>query len=214
VNVNSRHRFDCKTDGKMEEKAQIVALIVLTVVSVCVLGQSTSSTTTGSSTGGSTSTTRAPSTTTPSIEEVCGNLTDCDNCVKDAKCFWCDSISDGVKCIKYPTGQIIPHKSICPLAKAKWGTCKVNFEALLITMGVLGGVLIISTCCCVYCCCCRRKNNSSKWAREDERMDREREARRERHDERRADRKLKMDEIRRKYGLVKDDNPYQRFEDA
>lgn len=58
----------------------------------------------------------------------------------------------------------------------------VNFEALIITMSVLGGsVLLGITVCC--CCCCRRKR-SRKPDKSDERAMREQEERRVRQEER------------------------------
>ncbi|KFO28083.1 Integrin beta-2 [Fukomys damarensis] len=95
------------------------------------------------------------------------------------------------------------------LAYVPASTC-VNFEALIITMSVLGGsvVLGISVACC--CCCCRRKR-SRKPDKSDERAMREQEERRVRQEERRAEMKSRHDEIRRKYGLFKEKNPYEKF---
>ncbi|KAJ7404299.1 pituitary tumor-transforming protein 1 protein-interacting protein [Pitangus sulphuratus] len=48
--------------------------------------------------------------------------------------------------------------------------------------------------------------------KDDERAAREREKRRVRQEERRAEMKSRHDEIRRKYGLFKEENPYAKFE--
>ncbi|TNN84480.1 Pituitary tumor-transforming gene 1 protein-interacting protein [Liparis tanakae] len=63
----------------------------------------------------------------------------------------------------------------------------INFQILIITMSVLGGVIIIGIIVCC-CCCCKC----------------ERIGRTEMH--------LRHDEIRQKYGMAKD-NPYARMND-
>uniref|UniRef100_A0A8C8UAH7 Pituitary tumor-transforming 1 interacting protein n=1 Tax=Peromyscus maniculatus bairdii TaxID=230844 RepID=A0A8C8UAH7_PERMB len=98
---------------------------------------------------------------------------------------------------------------LLPVASAQEPTGVVNFEALIITMSVLGGsVLLGITVCC--CCCCRRKK-SRKPDKSDERAIREQEERRVRQEERRAEMKSRHDEIRKKYGLFKEQNPYEKF---
>uniref|UniRef100_A0A8C8YTU3 PTTG1 interacting protein n=1 Tax=Prolemur simus TaxID=1328070 RepID=A0A8C8YTU3_PROSS len=74
----------------------------------------------------------------------------------------------------------------------------VNFEALIIAMSVVGAAILlgIAVCCC---CCCRRKRRR-ELDKSDEKEMREREERRMRQEERRAEMKLRHDEIRRKYG--------------
>lgn len=158
----------------------------------------------------------ALSTTAPSVEDMCRqNDKDCETCVKSAKCLWCKSKPDDeTKCIPYPSGKVIPPSSTCPLDQARWGVCWMNYKALLISMAVIGGVLIISSCVCCYCCCCRtnKRKQQKRFAEEDARYERERQERQARADERKSERRSKYDEIRRKYGLIKDDNPYQKFE--
>ncbi|ELK33846.1 Pituitary tumor-transforming protein 1 protein-interacting protein [Myotis davidii] len=88
----------------------------------------------------------------------------------------------------------------------------VNFEALIIAMSVVGGLILlaVATCCC-YCCYCRKKK-SRKPDKSEEKAMREQEERRIRQEERRAEMKSRHDEIRKKYGLFKEENPYARFE--
>ena len=40
----------------------------------------------------------------------------------------------------------------------------VNFEALIIAMGVIGGIILLAITVCICCCCCCKKNNKNKWA--------------------------------------------------
>uniref|UniRef100_A0A673SXJ5 PTTG1 interacting protein n=1 Tax=Suricata suricatta TaxID=37032 RepID=A0A673SXJ5_SURSU len=87
----------------------------------------------------------------------------------------------------------------------------LNFEALIITMSVVGGVVLLAVAVCCCACCCRRKR-SRKPDKEEEKAARAREERRVRQEERRAEMKSRHDEIRKKYGLFKEENPYARFE--
>uniref|UniRef100_A0A8D0EA16 PTTG1 interacting protein n=1 Tax=Salvator merianae TaxID=96440 RepID=A0A8D0EA16_SALMN len=132
----------------------------------------------------------------------------CEECLKNVTCLWCSSSK---KCLEYPVRNILPPSSLCALSSARWGVCWVNFEALIITMSVVGGTILIAVCVCCCCCCCRKKKNR-KPDKEDERAAREREQRRVRQEERRAEMKSRHDEIRKKYGLFKEENPYARFE--
>ncbi|XP_061492535.1 pituitary tumor-transforming gene 1 protein-interacting protein [Rhineura floridana] len=131
----------------------------------------------------------------------------CEECLKNVTCLWCSSSK---KCMEYPVRNILPPSSLCKLSSARWGVCWVNFEALIITMSVVGGTILIALCvCCCYCC---RKKKNRKPDKEDEKAAREREQRRVRQEERRAEMKSRHDEIRKKYGLFKEENPYARFE--
>ncbi|XP_048362247.1 pituitary tumor-transforming gene 1 protein-interacting protein [Sphaerodactylus townsendi] len=148
-------------------------------------------------------------TSAPAQPGSCGQYTNtsCEACLKNVTCLWCTS---NKKCIEYPVRSILPPSSVCALSSARWGVCGVNFEALIITMSVVGGGIIVALCVC--CCCCCRKKKSKKPDREDEKAAREKEQRRVRQEERRAEMKSRHDEIRKKYGLFKEENPYAKFE--
>ncbi|XP_072200774.1 uncharacterized protein [Excalfactoria chinensis] len=130
----------------------------------------------------------------------------CEECLKNVTCLWCASSR---RCVPYPVRRILPPADLCELRSARWGVCWVNFEALIIAMSVVGGMILIMLLVCC-CCCCKKK--SKKPDKEDERAARERERRRVRQEERRAEMKSRHDEIRRKYGLFKEENPYAKFE--
>ncbi|XP_034154032.1 pituitary tumor-transforming gene 1 protein-interacting protein isoform X2 [Pangasianodon hypophthalmus] len=121
------------------------------------------------------------------VSQPCSSLSSCDSCLKNVSCLWCYTNDT---CTVYPVAHLLPPASVCKLSQARWGVCSVNFEALIIAMAVLLGVLLLAvTVCC--CCCCRRCGRSS----------------------RRAERRAKHDEIRKKYGLMSDsDHPYSKFE--
>ncbi|KAK3543888.1 hypothetical protein QTP70_030271 [Hemibagrus guttatus] len=131
--------------------------------------------------------------------------TSCTECVSNITCLWCTRTQ---QCLDYPVHTLLPSHSLCSLNDARWGNCWVNFQALIITVCVIGGVIIISVLICCFCCC-KCENIGSK--RTDERVEREAEIRRVRHEERKAEMRSRHDEIRRKYGLMKE-NPYSRFE--
>nr|XP_020640816.1 pituitary tumor-transforming gene 1 protein-interacting protein [Pogona vitticeps] len=133
----------------------------------------------------------------------------CEECVKNTKCLWC---SENSTCMDYPVSKLIPSSSLCELTETYWGICWVNFEAILITIGVVAGVLLLLIiCCCCYCC--RRRNPSRRLAEEEERFIKDREEKRMQSLQRKHERKAKHDEIRKKYGLLQDsDHPYSRYE--
>ncbi|XP_003359059.1 pituitary tumor-transforming gene 1 protein-interacting protein [Sus scrofa] len=132
----------------------------------------------------------------------------CEECLRNVSCLWCNT---NQACLDYPVTRVLPPSSLCQLSSARWGVCWVNFEALIITLSVLGGSVLLGVAICCCCCCCPRKR-SRRPDRSEEKAEREREERRVRQEERRAEMKSRHDEIRRKYGLFKEDNPYARFE--
>ncbi|KAM6222080.1 pituitary tumor-transforming gene 1 protein-interacting protein [Rhynchocyon petersi] len=132
----------------------------------------------------------------------------CEECLKNVSCLWCNT---NKACLDYPVRKILPPGSLCQLSSARWGVCWVNFEALIIAMSVVGGAIILGVAICCCCCCCRKKK-SHRPDKSEEKAMREREERRVRQEERRAEMKSRHDEIRKKYGLFKEENPYARFE--
>ncbi|XP_037641070.1 pituitary tumor-transforming gene 1 protein-interacting protein [Sebastes umbrosus] len=147
--------------------------------------------------------------TTPPPPTPCSAYRNCDTCVPHAQCLWCFSNNN---CTDYPVSWLLPPASVCQLSKARWGVCWLNFEALIIVLGVLGGTVLISfiVCCCCCCCCKKRRSRPD---RDDERFVRRREEIKQRADERNVERKARHDQIRKKYGLMTDsDHPYSKFE--
>ncbi|XP_078260584.1 pituitary tumor-transforming gene 1 protein-interacting protein-like [Rhinoraja longicauda] len=134
--------------------------------------------------------------------------TNCAECLRNVSCLWCNSKN---KCYHYPVKKILPPKSLCPLSDARWGVCWVNFEALIIAMSVVGGIIILSICVCCCCCCCRKKKNRQHDAI-DQKMERDKEQRKMRQEERKSEMKVRHDEIRKKYGLFNQPNSYSKFE--
>ncbi|XP_061082654.1 PTTG1 interacting protein b [Conger conger] len=131
--------------------------------------------------------------------------TSCEQCLKDVSCLWCGSTQ---KCMNYPVKTILPPHRVCPLAEARWGLCWVNFQALIIAMSVIAGIIIIAILICCFCCC-KCENVGSK--RAEAKMDKQADKRKTRQDERKSEMKMRHDEIRKKYGLS-GTNPYSKFE--
>ncbi|XP_032928354.1 pituitary tumor-transforming gene 1 protein-interacting protein-like isoform X2 [Catharus ustulatus] len=152
------------------------------------------------------------STVPPAPAQACSEFSQksCEECLKNVSCLWCYTNNT---CIDYPVRSILPPSSLCSLSHARWGVCWINFEALIIAMAVVAGLILVSiTVCCCYCCYCRRRSRS-RLDEEEEQLARKKEERRLQSLQRRHERKLKHDEIRKKYGLLQDsDNPYSRFE--
>ncbi|XP_071591299.1 PTTG1IP family member 2 [Heliangelus exortis] len=134
----------------------------------------------------------------------------CEECLKNVSCLWCYTENT---CIDYPVRSIIPPSSLCSLSNARWGVCWINFEALIIAIAVVAGLILVCTAvCCCYCCYCRGRSRS-RVDEEEEELTRKTEERRLQSLQRKLERKWKHDEIRKKYGLLQDsDNPYSRFE--
>ncbi|XP_077555127.1 pituitary tumor-transforming gene 1 protein-interacting protein-like [Haemaphysalis longicornis] len=157
--------------------------------------------------------TTEPPTTTISPQTACSmkaNASCADCLAAGTGCYYC---SASRKCGYYPYKRLIPSHDECAyFSEVYWGVCFISLQGSVIAIGVVVGtvLLAISVCCC-WCCCCRKSNNS-KWLRDMASMEEERRQRQERSDERRAERKARTDDIRRKYGLVRDETPYTRFD--
>lgn len=136
--------------------------------------------------------------------------TTCEQCIKNVACLWCNT---NKTCQDYPYKNILPPASVCSLGAARWGVCWLNFEAMIISVSVIGGLIIIIVtlvfCKCCGCCCFKDR---SKYRQEEERMERERQERSMRQSERKLERQRKNDDIRRKYGLMGSGTKYQPFE--
>ncbi|KAK7109313.1 pituitary tumor-transforming gene 1 protein-interacting protein-like [Littorina saxatilis] len=150
------------------------------------------------------------STLTPA--EMCAQFSNgtCDQClgVAGAKCLWCNSDKS---CQLYPYKKVLPPKGMCALDEARWGVCWLNFEALIIGVSVTGGIIILAVTICICRCCCCGGKNKRKYDKDDARYDAQKMERKAKSDDRKSERKERLDEIRRKYGLMKDE-PYQRFD--
>uniref|UniRef100_A0A8D0BXM6 Uncharacterized protein n=1 Tax=Salvator merianae TaxID=96440 RepID=A0A8D0BXM6_SALMN len=168
--------------------------------------------------------TASPSPPAPVISCTSFSNKTCEECVRNTKCLWC---SQNSACMDYPVSKLLPPSSVCALNEARWAICWVNFEALIITMSVVSGVLLLLVgcccCCCCYryryccyrhcCCCCYGYHPRRRLAEEEERFIRDQEERRMQSLQRKHERKAKHDEIRKKYGLLQDsDHPYSRYE--
>ncbi|XP_028294693.1 PTTG1 interacting protein a [Gouania willdenowi] len=83
----------------------------------------------------------------------------------------------------------------------------MNFQTLIITIAVVGGVFIIALLICLFCCC-KCENFGTK--RFENKMQKQSDKTRTKQQERRSEMKQRHDEIRKKYGLS-GQNPYSKF---
>ncbi|XP_037602152.1 PTTG1 interacting protein a [Sebastes umbrosus] len=141
-----------------------------------------------------------------SPSQVCEqkNGTSCEECLRNVTCLWCITTKS---CVTYPVKTILPPHALCPLNDARWGLCWMNFQALIITLAVVGGIIIIAFLICLFCCC-KCENFGSK--RFDAKMQRQANKTQTKQEERRAEMKMRHDDIRKKYGLS-GQNPYSKF---
>ncbi|VDM38482.1 unnamed protein product [Toxocara canis] len=122
----------------------------------------------------------------------------CEMCVsKGAHCFWCEKTKN---CSDY-----MWHFPNCPLDGVRYKNCWVNWSALTITLGVLGGIILAIICCCCCYCCYRCKRCRRRWVQRafERRYAKEmaqRLAMENKQEQRRMERKAQIDEIRIKYG--------------
>uniref|UniRef100_F7GKL0 PTTG1 interacting protein n=1 Tax=Monodelphis domestica TaxID=13616 RepID=F7GKL0_MONDO len=98
----------------------------------------------------------------------------------------------------YPVRKILPPSALCPLKSARWGVCWVNFEALIIAMSVVGGILLLGITVC--CCCCCRKRKSQRQVDQEATASGGLVPHRILSFCRRAEMKSRHEEIRKKYG--------------
>ena len=84
-----------------------------------------------------------------------------------------------------------------------------NFSAsghiLIYVIPSVAFVVLVILGCCVYCLCCRKRRQRSL-DRDDRKLQRRREEIKQRYAERRAERKMKTDAIRQKYGLLSNED--------
>lgn len=137
----------------------------------------------------------------------------CSDCTGNSVCFWCSSTS---KCENYPGWtKIIPKD--CPSRKWYYGQCRIAGNVLIILVPSVVGVFLLFLGCCIYCCCCRRcqKWKKKRMDKEDAKVKRKREEMQAIHAQKRSERDVKRDEIRKKYGLRPGGSSgYQRIEDS
>ena len=152
------------------------------------------STTTGPTAGSST--TAVPSTTPSNASSVCAKHNECETCVKEgAKCVWCTPTDT---CMVYDTKKILPQG--CPKKDWYLGQCLMSGMVLVIAVPLVAFFLLFCCCCCVYCKCCRDKEG---WKRIESKMAARQRDREDRNMERKLDRQRRNDEVRKKYGLLK-----------
>lgn len=137
----------------------------------------------------------------------------CSDCTGHSECYWCSSTG---KCNNYPGWtKIVPRD--CPSKKWYYGQCRLAGSVLIILIPSLVGVFLLFLGCCIYCCCCRRcqKYKKKRLDKEDIKLKQKREEVQALHSQKRSEREVKRNEIRKKYGLRPGGSSgYQRIEDS
>lgn len=158
----------------------------------------------------------------PSPDEMCHTLTSCSSCINGingTNCFWCgDADNETMRCSHFDFDTALPVSGIsCPQLMYNVGNCDINALTIIILIVVACFLFVVSICCFICCCCfyCAKRRKKVKMI-EDARYAEEKDSIRQRSAERRAERKAKHDEIRRKYGLNREEDPtggtYRRLE--
>ena len=147
-------------------------------------------------------------------EDVCSkHNASCSDCTGQSECYWCSST---LKCTHYPGWtKIIPRD--CPNKKWYYGQCRIAGSVLIILVPSLVGAFLLFLGCCIYCCCCRRcqKCKKKRHDKEDAKLKRKREEKQALHAQKRSEREVKRDEIRKKYGLRPGGSSgYQRLDES
>ena len=176
-------------------KSLLTALIVLTFLwMVCSSAQEFTPTTT-------------PNTSTVRPGDECKKLNSCEDCVRNSACYYCYPTKT---CDEYPYKSLKPYDKCGGLKDMAWKTCLVDFKVLIIVLSsVGGGLLLISIICC--CCLCK-KVRRAQLRRQIEKWERKRTDQKAMQEERRVEREQKRQQIRDKYGLSPNNNPYSRFD--
>jgi len=153
-------------------------------------------------------TTSPVSTTTPDPKIECRKHNDsCGDCVSNTACYYCFRSKS---CDHYPYDTLKPYKECGDSPKdMAWKTCLVSFKTLIIVLTSVGvSVVVISVICC--CCLCK-KCRSAQLRRQIDRWDQKRMDMKAKHEERRQEREQRRQELRDKYGIGSNNNPYSRF---
>ncbi|RNA17653.1 pituitary tumor-transforming protein 1 -interacting -like protein [Brachionus plicatilis] len=138
-------------------------------------------------------------TETTSLSDECYKLNStCEECLSNNKCFFC---FEDNSCKLYKVKGLFPEG--CKASQARWFSCSVNFEALLIGLiSAVVVVLLILGCCVCYCCNKTCKAMSDRSLQRFERnLKKKKDFIKQKNSERKREREAKNDAIRVKYGL-------------
>jgi hypothetical protein len=148
------------------------------------------------------------------VEASCNkNNVSCGDCVglKD-NCYWCEN---NKKCGDFVANKHKNQKN-CQGSDVYYRQCYISSNLLIIILPCAAGVLLLIIGCCIYCCCCRKCCSKKKgiFDKEDKKLKREKNERKQLQDHRKAERQARNEEIRMKYGLkpASGDSRYQRLD--
>lgn len=147
-------------------------------------------------------------------DTLCGtkNNTDCRTCLAIDGCAFCKT---NKHCFAmYRMDNVV--NGPCAMDQTQAETCLGNFKIWIIVIAVIAGVILLAAfiiicCLCRKCKKCKIRKNERRVERDEQRM----EERRAAAEVRTAERNRVADQIRMKYGILKDkdtNNDYARME--
>ncbi|CAF1047475.1 unnamed protein product [Rotaria sp. Silwood1] len=133
---------------------------------------------------------------------------DCKSCLNISGCAYC---KNNKQCFPYKLGQTTP----CSTSDLQTVTCIATVKTWIIILGSVGGVVLIIVLIIIWCICrkCKQRSILSDIKRQNE-NDQRMEERRAAAEVRSTERNRVADQIRMKYGLLKEKengNDYQRM---
>lgn len=134
----------------------------------------------------------------------------CEECSKpSSKCYWC---ANNKKCAVFDVKKA-KRQDNCQDSNIYYRQCLLSSNLLIIIIPcVVGGVLLILGCL-IYCCCCRRcRGGKDKFQKEDKKLKKDRNERKQIYDHRKAERETRNEEIRMKYGLKQGQSGESRYQ--
>lgn len=106
-------------------------------------------------------------------------------------------------CFKVIGSMLLIFTFLINVAEADLG--KVGKLPVWVLLLIIGFIILVALACCFYRYCCRNRPSGSRLQKEEEEFDLKRKNLKVQHTERETEREKKRDEMRKKYGINKDD---------
>ena len=131
-----------------------------------------------------------------SVNNTCFNSNaTCESCTKGKKdCYWCEASKE---CLEWH------HEAHCKGHNYYYGQCQINGAGIIaITVVVIVVIVGLCACCCVCCCCyCMSRMRKRNYEILQENHERTNRSIHSTHNERKAERAARREEIARKYQI-------------
>jgi len=138
---------------------------------------------------------------------------DCQTCLANLDCGYCGTAKT---CFLYRPSS--PFDAPCPISDQKYQTCIGNFKVWAIVIGVVVGIVVL-TVIVLICCFCRKckkrsvRREERRQERQQQQVDQQSTERQAAAEARTAERADMADQLRMKYGILKEkeNTDYTRF---